>query len=182
MLFLSVIADVHRRNYIYKSLVAVTIGRSSSRCCYLNYFLLLRLERLDELCANLKSSPTLVLPRNNKGYFVVLPNLELENFVPDELQNTFRLWRLDPSQKAIFTAVDGHTNDQHEIRHFSTAEFYIFAGYKRTSRRQLRFHNYIGKQRTEAELVNIFINGDKKYRSVQALVRVPRSCIFKRVL
>ncbi|KAI9481283.1 MAG: hypothetical protein EXX96DRAFT_465100, partial [Benjaminiella poitrasii] len=148
----------------------------------------------------------------------VFLNLELEDFVPDELQNTFRLWKLDPGQKSVFTAVDGHTNDQHEMRHFSTAEFYTFAGYKRTSRRlqnlkdspqhlqvkqaksnlvssktsrpdvfhnflrsffenvgvqlnfysldffrQLRFHNYAGKQRAEAELVNIFINGDKKY-------------------
>ncbi|KAI9472441.1 MAG: hypothetical protein EXX96DRAFT_643209 [Benjaminiella poitrasii] len=143
-----------------------------------------------------------------------LPNFELEDFVPDELQNTFRLWGLYPGQKSIFTVIDGHTNDQHEIRHFSTAEFYTFAGYKRTSRRlqnlkdspqhlqakqaesnlvssktsrpdvfhnflrsffenvgvllnfysldlsrQLRFHNYVGKQRAEAELVNIFING-----------------------
>ncbi|CAO3688856.1 unnamed protein product [Rhizopus stolonifer] len=65
----------------------------------------------------------------------VLPNLGLEDFVPDEVQNTFRLWGLDPGLKSVFIAVDGHTNDQHEIRHFSTAEFYTFAGYKRTSRR-----------------------------------------------
>ncbi|KAG1439818.1 hypothetical protein G6F56_012160 [Rhizopus delemar] len=60
----------------------------------------------------------------------VLPNLEFEDFTPNELENTFRLWGLDPGQKSVFTAVDGHTNDQHEIRKFSTAEFYTFAGYK----------------------------------------------------
>lgn len=64
----------------------------------------------------------------------VLPNLELEDFVPDDVQNIFRLWDLDPGQKYVFTAVDGHTNDQHEIRHFSTTEFYTLAGYKRTLR------------------------------------------------
>lgn len=159
----------------------------------------------------------------------VLPNLEFEDFTPDELENTFRLWGLDPGQKSVFTAVDGHTNDQHEIRKFSTAEFYTFAGYKRTSRRiqdlknspqhlqvrqaesnfvssktsrpnvfhdflrlffenarillnfysldlfrELRFHNYVGQQKAGAELVNIFVNGGKKYRNVQVPARTPR--------
>ena len=159
----------------------------------------------------------------------VLPNLELEDFTPDELGNTFRLWGLGPGQKSVFTAVDGHTNDQHEIRKFSTAEFYTFAGYKRTSRRiqdlknspqhlqvrqaesnfvssktsrpnvfhdflrlffenarillnfysldlfrELRFHNYVGQQKAGAELVNIFVNGGKKYRNVQVPARTPR--------
>lgn len=159
----------------------------------------------------------------------VLPNLEFEDFTPCELENTFRLWGLDPGQKSVFTAVDGHTNDQHEIRKFSTAEFYTFAGYKRTSRRieelknspehpqirqaesnlttsktarpdifhtflqsfyenarvllnfysldifrELRFHNYVDKQKAEAELVNIFVDGGKKYRNVQAPARTPR--------
>jgi hypothetical protein len=45
----------------------------------------------------------------------VLPNLEFEDFTPDELENIFRLWGLDPGQKSVFTAVDGHTNDQREI-------------------------------------------------------------------
>ncbi|RCI01663.1 hypothetical protein CU098_006136 [Rhizopus stolonifer] len=55
----------------------------------------------------------------------VLSNLELEDFVPNEVQNTFRFWDLDPSQKFVFTAVDGHINDQHETRHFSAKELDI---------------------------------------------------------
>ncbi|KAG1434650.1 hypothetical protein G6F56_014236 [Rhizopus delemar] len=31
----------------------------------------------------------------------VLPNLEFEDFTPDELENTFRLWGLDPGQKSL---------------------------------------------------------------------------------
>ena len=30
--------------------------------------------------------------------------------------------------------------------------------------RELRFHNYVGQQKAGAELVNIFVNGGKKYR------------------
>lgn len=45
--------------------------------------------------------------------------------MPNEVQNTFRFWDLDPSQKFVFTAVDGHINDQHETRHFSAKELDI---------------------------------------------------------
>ncbi|KAG1436502.1 hypothetical protein G6F56_013533 [Rhizopus delemar] len=41
----------------------------------------------------------------------VLPNLEFEDFTPDELENAFRLWGLGPGQKSVFTAVDGYTDD-----------------------------------------------------------------------
>ncbi|CEP19984.1 hypothetical protein [Parasitella parasitica] len=147
-----------------------------------------------------------------------LPDLQLEDFALDELRDTFRLWGLDPGQKSVFTAVDGHTNDSCEIRCFLTAKSYTFSVYQRTSRRihdlrispqhvqikraesnlvssktsrpnifhnylrvllnflfrESRFFNHIGKQKVEAELVKIFVNGGKKYSNAQTPARTPR--------
>ena len=143
------------------------------------------------------------------------PDLELNDFTPDELQNRFRLWGVDPGQVNIFTASDGHGDGDHEVRRYSAAEYYIRAGFKKINEKilnmknvnevymqaeraitthktadlaiygdyvnsiltnihillpfhddrftSLRLLNYIGRQRADAEMVNIFVSGGKKY-------------------
>ena len=68
-----------------------------------------------------------------KNQAATLPDPDLSDFDVDELANTFHLW----GQTEIFTASDGHTDDAHQIRRYSTDEYYTFAGYKKTNKRIL---------------------------------------------
>lgn len=151
-------------------------------------------------------------PRNQDAN---LPGLELSDFTQEELNENFCLWGVDPGQVNIFTASDGHGDDPHQVRKYSTAEYYTRAGFKQSNKvileskngdeqflraerdittyktanmdtfilyihsvlnnidilsrfygdrfTSLRFLNYIGRQRADAEMVNIFVNGGKKY-------------------
>ncbi|KAI9247611.1 hypothetical protein EDC94DRAFT_528825 [Helicostylum pulchrum] len=144
-----------------------------------------------------------------------LPDLDLNDFTPRELNENFCLWGADPGQTNIFTASDGHGDDSHQVRKYSTAEYYTRAGFKKSNKTilnlkngdeqlseaerniatfktanmevfllyihsvlnnidvlvrfyddrftSLRFLNYIGRQRADAEMVNIFVTGGKKY-------------------
>lgn len=64
-----------------------------------------------------------------------LPDLDLTDFTEDELNTKFKLWGADPGQKTIFTASDGHDNNPHQVRKYSTAEYYTRAGFTRTNKR-----------------------------------------------
>ncbi|GAA5799348.1 hypothetical protein HPULCUR_004762 [Helicostylum pulchrum] len=138
-----------------------------------------------------------------------LPDLDLNDFTPRELNENFCLWGADPGQTNIFTASDGHGNDSHQVQKYSTAEYYTRAGFKKSNKTilnlkngdeqlseaerniatfktanmevfllyihsvlnnidvlvrfyddrftSLRFLNYIGRQRADAEMVNIFV-------------------------
>ncbi|KAI8082320.1 hypothetical protein BDF21DRAFT_361394 [Thamnidium elegans] len=144
-----------------------------------------------------------------------LPNLDVNDFTPEGINERFHLWGVDPGQINIFTASDGHDTDPHQLRKYPTAEYYTRAGLKKTNLHilnyknadlqfqeaeqritthktanlerfleyvhsvlnnldillqfydhrftALRFLNYIGRQRADAEMVNIFVNGSKKY-------------------
>lgn len=64
-----------------------------------------------------------------------LPDLELSDFTAEELNTTFHLWGADPGVKNIYTASDDHgVEDSHQIRKYSTDEYYTRAGYKKTNR------------------------------------------------
>ncbi|KAI8393975.1 uncharacterized protein BYT42DRAFT_477292, partial [Radiomyces spectabilis] len=151
--------------------------------------------------------------------YEALPNLTMDDFTTDKLQGTFQLWGADPGMTEVFVASDGHDENPHQVRKFSTDEFYTVAGFKKTNSKvlnlkrritilaqsvqevesglsgrktsdkaifiehlrnwlptlhlllnfyderfcALRFLNYIGKQRAEAEIVDIFLDGGKKY-------------------
>lgn len=144
-----------------------------------------------------------------------LPDLALDDFTAEELNERFCLWGVDPGQINIFTASDGHGTDPHQVRRYSAAEYYTRAGFKRTNKvilnlknndeqflqaeraittfktanmetfivyihsvlnnidvlsifygdrfTSLRFLNYIGRQRADSEMTNIFVTGGKKY-------------------
>lgn len=144
-----------------------------------------------------------------------LPDLEISDFSLEEINSRFHLWGVDPGQKNIFTASDGHGEEPHQVRKYSAAEYYTRAGFKKTNKRiinlknedenflqaerqittyktanlqifilyvhsvlnnlntlltfyddrftALRFLNYIGRQRADAEMINIFVTGGKKY-------------------
>ncbi|KAI8065060.1 hypothetical protein BDF21DRAFT_427729 [Thamnidium elegans] len=89
-----------------------------------------------------------------------LSNLDLNDFTPEEINERFHLWGVNPGQINIFTASDGHNTNPHQLRKYSTAEYYTRTGFKKTN---LHILNYIGRQRADAEMVNIFVNGGKKY-------------------
>ncbi|KAG2230908.1 hypothetical protein INT48_000020 [Thamnidium elegans] len=57
-----------------------------------------------------------------------LPNLDLNDFTPEEINKRFHLWGVDPGQISIFTASDGHDTDPHQLRKYSTAEYYTRTG------------------------------------------------------
>ncbi|GAA5809482.1 hypothetical protein MFLAVUS_002890 [Mucor flavus] len=144
-----------------------------------------------------------------------LPDLEISDFSLEEIGTRFHLWGVDPGQKNIFTASDGHGEEVHQVWKYSAAEYYTRAGFKRTNQRiidqknedgnflqaerqittyktanlqifilyvhsvlnnlntllafyddrftALRFLNYIGRQRADTEMINIFVTGGKKY-------------------
>ncbi|KAI8061398.1 hypothetical protein BDF21DRAFT_429447, partial [Thamnidium elegans] len=60
-----------------------------------------------------------------------LPNLDLNDFTPEEINKRFHLWGVDPGQISIFTASDGHDTDPHQLRKYSTAEYYTRTGFKK---------------------------------------------------
>ncbi|KAG2231321.1 hypothetical protein INT48_001257 [Thamnidium elegans] len=74
-----------------------------------------------------------------------LSNLDLNDFTPEEINERFHLWGVNPGQINIFTASDGHNTNPHQLRKYSTAEYYTRTG-----------------QRADAEMVNIFVNGDNR--------------------
>ncbi|KAG2208512.1 hypothetical protein INT47_010208 [Mucor saturninus] len=120
-----------------------------------------------------------------------LPDFELSDFTPEELENNFHLWGVEPGMTNIFTSSDGHGDIPHQIRKYSTAEYYVRAGmtssktanpvtyslYVRSVLDNLfiilafyddrftsfRHLNYIGRQKADAEMANVFITGGKKY-------------------
>ena len=58
-----------------------------------------------------------------------LPDLDLTDFTDDELNANFKLGGVDPGQKTIFTASDGHDDNLHQVRKYSTAEYYTRSDY-----------------------------------------------------
>lgn len=70
-----------------------------------------------------------------------LPDLTLDDFTAEELNERFCLWGVDPGQINIFTASDGHGTDPHQVRRYSAAEYYTRAGFKRTNKVILNLKN-----------------------------------------
>ncbi|KAI8082116.1 hypothetical protein BDF21DRAFT_417154 [Thamnidium elegans] len=60
-----------------------------------------------------------------------LPNLDVNDFTPEEINERFHLWGVEPGQINIFTASDGHDTDPHQLRKYSTAEYYTRTGFKK---------------------------------------------------
>ncbi|KAG2231243.1 hypothetical protein INT48_006818, partial [Thamnidium elegans] len=60
-----------------------------------------------------------------------LPNLDLNDFTPEEINEHFHLWGIDPGQVNIFTASDGYDTDPHQLRKYSIAEYYTRAESKK---------------------------------------------------
>ena len=143
-----------------------------------------------------------------------LPELEVNDFSPWELRNTFELWGADPGVTQTYVVANGHSDAPHHIKQMSSVEFSTLAGYYLTNARtrtlkvreniqplesqiatdrtansegfnrhlrsffnvypqvvnfydermlKLKFLNYRGKQRAEAEMVEILITGGHKY-------------------
>ncbi|KAG0165284.1 hypothetical protein DFQ30_008651 [Apophysomyces sp. BC1015] len=176
-----------------------------------------------------------------------LPELLPEDFKEWEFKY-LNIWGADPGVSSIYVASNGSDNDvyhgrpdaldedydrtrlltriydEHEIRRFSTVEYYTKAGYKKTMQKinmakttaiqtlengiktnrttdlnkiqqyidsvlvaftqvtdfyarpeiqSLTFLNYQGRQRMDNELINIFVNGGKKYH--------PPACAYERL-
>ncbi|GAA5807598.1 hypothetical protein MFLAVUS_000964 [Mucor flavus] len=70
-----------------------------------------------------------------------LPDLEISDFSLEEIGTRFHLWGVDPGQKNIFTASDGHGEEAHQVRKYSAAEYYTRAGFKRTNQRIIDLKN-----------------------------------------
>ncbi|KAI9250872.1 hypothetical protein EDC94DRAFT_697874, partial [Helicostylum pulchrum] len=84
-----------------------------------------------------------------------LPDLNLNDFTPRELNENFCLWDADPDQTNIFTASNGHGNDSHQVRKYSTAEYYTRAGFKKSNKTILNLKNG-DEQLSEAERNSYF--------------------------
>ncbi|KAG2235072.1 hypothetical protein INT48_002413 [Thamnidium elegans] len=74
-----------------------------------------------------------------------LPNLNVNDFTPEEINERFLLWGVDPGQINIFTASDGHDTDPHQLRKYSTAEYYTRTGFKKKKKK--KFTKYLKKNR-----------------------------------
>ncbi|KAG2230439.1 hypothetical protein INT48_009185 [Thamnidium elegans] len=70
-----------------------------------------------------------------------LPNLDVNDFTPEGINERFHLWGVDPGQINIFTASDGHDTDPHQLRKYPTAEYYTRAGLKKTNLHILNYKN-----------------------------------------
>ncbi|KAI9251136.1 hypothetical protein EDC94DRAFT_651986 [Helicostylum pulchrum] len=77
-------------------------------------------------------------PKNQKSN---LPDLDFNDFTPRKLNENFCLWGADPGQTNIFTASDGHGNDSHQVRKYSTAEYYTRADFKKLNKTILNLKN-----------------------------------------
>ncbi|KAI9364599.1 hypothetical protein BD770DRAFT_378502 [Pilaira anomala] len=103
-----------------------------------------------------------------------LPDLDLNDFTGEEINQRFHLWGVDPGLKTIFTASNGHGEDPHQTRLASIETFalYVHSVFNNLGTilpfyddrfTSLRFLNYIGRQRANAEIINMFVTGGKKY-------------------
>ncbi|GAA5808661.1 hypothetical protein MFLAVUS_002054 [Mucor flavus] len=70
-----------------------------------------------------------------------LPDLDLNDFTTEEINENFHLWSVDPGQVNIYTASDGHGTNPHQVRKYSTAEYYTRAGLKITNQHILNYKN-----------------------------------------
>lgn len=153
---------------------------------------------------------------------VPLPDLTLDDFDPNLVEDNFRLWGIDPGIKDIFTATDG----THQYLSFSTAEWRAKGGIQRRFDQQQRrltpdiiniqsnapttktafvsnyltaikykldhlpamvnhygqglwgedrLLNYSANRRLDAEMVEIFLHGGKKYDSAGSGTRSSRN-------
>ncbi|GAA5811856.1 hypothetical protein MFLAVUS_005302 [Mucor flavus] len=80
-------------------------------------------------------------PQNQAAAF---PDLEISDFSLEEIGIRFHLWGVDPGQKNIFIAPDGHGEEAHQVRKYSAAEYYTRAGFKRTNQRIIDLKNEDG--------------------------------------
>jgi hypothetical protein len=59
-----------------------------------------------------------------------LPNLDYTDFDKEDL-DIFHLWGSDPGITSIYVSNDGSDKESHQVRSYSTAEFYCRAGFKK---------------------------------------------------
>jgi hypothetical protein len=64
-----------------------------------------------------------------------LPELEVNDFSPWELRNTFELWDADPGVTQTYVVANGHGDAPHHIKQMSSVEFSTLAGYYLTNAR-----------------------------------------------
>ena len=66
--------------------------------------------------------------RREKG--ILEQDLQLEDFCLEEIENFYRPCAVDPGVNTLLTAAYGHGREAHEIRQFSSKEFYSVSGSK----------------------------------------------------
>ncbi|KAI9363280.1 hypothetical protein BD770DRAFT_215562 [Pilaira anomala] len=87
-----------------------------------------------------------------------LPDLDLSDFTGEEINQRFHLWDVDPGLKTIFTASDGYGEDPHQVRKYSTDEYYTRAGFKKTSRKFLAERDILTDKTDNIETFTLYVH------------------------